>query len=77
MIYKVSYVILGGKHPGAIINQREPPQIEEKVQLGELWCDIVEIKELIPTHDEVVYLHVTCRPTTTAKADEEMSSTSD
>ncbi len=62
MIYKVSYVILGGEHPGAIINQRDPPQIREKVQLGELWCDVVEIQELLPTQDDVAYLHVTCRP---------------
>jgi hypothetical protein len=62
MIYKVSYVILGGEHPGAIINQQDPPQIREKVQLGELWCDIVEIQELLPTQDDVAYLHVTCRP---------------
>ena len=62
MIYKVSYVIIGGRQPGAIINQDHTPYIGEKVQIGELWYKVQEVKDLLPPQGNFAYLHVTCRP---------------
>lgn len=61
MIYKVSYVIPDHAHPGAIINQTTMPYVGEKVRLGDLWCEIVETKDLLPPHGDFAYIHVTCR----------------
>lgn len=61
MIYKVSYVIIGGSKPGAIINQEKAPEIGKEVALGEEKCTIVEIAELVPPQGNFSYLHVTCR----------------
>lgn len=62
MIYKVSYVIIRSPHPGAILNQETPPQVGERVRIGEVWCEIVEVQDLLPPQGEYAYLHVTCRP---------------
>jgi len=61
MIYKVSYVIPGHAHPGAIVNQTYMPYVGEKVRLGDVWCEIMETKDLLPPHGEFAYIHVTCR----------------
>jgi hypothetical protein len=62
MNYKVSYVVRKADHPGAIINQKQAPQLGGKVQLGNLWCKIVEIKDLLPPTEDFAYLHVSCKP---------------
>ncbi len=62
MIYKVSYVISGTKQPGAIVNQEQAPTVGETIQLGNVQCKIVEIKDLIPPMGNFSYLHVTCKP---------------
>ncbi len=71
MIYKVSYVITGRKHAGAIANQLEPPQIGSQVQVGDLYCQVVEIKELLPPQAGFAYLHVTCQAIEPAAGDSE------
>ncbi|MCC6905854.1 MAG: hypothetical protein IT326_08440 [Anaerolineae bacterium] len=63
MIYKVSYVPLDGKNPGAIANIEKPPQVGEKVVLGKVEFEIVEVMELMPPRGEFSFLHATCRPT--------------
>lgn len=62
MIYKVSYVVAGGSHPGAIINQDTPPDVGEEIQLNGKRFEIVEVIELLPPRDDLAYLHATCRP---------------
>jgi hypothetical protein len=62
MIYKVSYVVIGGGHPGAMINQEFPPEIGKEVQLGGKVFRIVEVSELLPPMGDFAFLHVTCRP---------------
>ncbi|HQJ12206.1 MAG: hypothetical protein GYA30_06185 [Chloroflexi bacterium] len=69
MIYKVSYVVPGHAHPGAIINQTTMPYVGEKVRLGDLWCEIVETKDLLPPHGDFAYIHVTCRPIPTPETE--------
>ncbi len=62
MIYKVSYVIIGGQHRGAVINQDHMPQLGSRVELGGQECEILEVQELVPPLEDFTYLHVTCRP---------------
>ena len=62
MIYKVSYVIVGGSHPGAIINQDEPPQVGHPVVLDGDRFEIVEVIELLPPRGDFAYVHATCEP---------------
>jgi hypothetical protein len=61
MIYKVSYVVQGGEHPGAIANTEEAPQIGDRVRLGANEYEVVEIMELMPPSETFHYLHATCR----------------
>lgn len=62
MIYKVSYVVASGDHPGAIENRDSPPQLGDVVDLGEGRFEVVEIADLIPPHEGFAYLHVTLQP---------------
>ncbi len=62
MIYKVSYVVLGGRHPGAIVNRDTPPHLGEVVTLGEDRFEVVEVTDLIPPQGDFAYLHVSLRP---------------
>jgi len=61
MIYKVSYVILGKPHLGAIVNLDSPPRVGDRVELGSEQCEIVEVVDLIPPRGDFAFLHVTCR----------------
>ncbi len=63
-IYQVSYVVVGGKHPGAILVQNERPRVGQLVVLGGQTFRIEEVVELLPTTGGVVFLHATCRPVT-------------
>lgn len=62
MIYKVSYVILGGRHKGGIKNQGERPQIGDHVRFGRWTYEVIEVKEIMPARDDFQFLHVTARP---------------
>lgn len=62
MIYKVSYVVLGGRRPGAIVNRDTPPRLGEVVVLGQDQFEVVEVTDLIPPQGDFAYLHVTLRP---------------
>jgi len=61
-IYQVSYVVIGGKHPGAILVQNERPVVGQVITLGGHPFQIVEVVELLPTTGGVTFLHATCRP---------------
>jgi hypothetical protein len=63
VIYKVSYVVVGGSHPGAIINQDEPPEAGDHIQFDGGRFEITEVIELLPPHSGFTYLHATCEPT--------------
>jgi hypothetical protein len=60
MIYKVSYVVIGGEHPGAIANADEPPKVGDRVKLGKQEFKVVEVLELMPPRGEFSFLHATC-----------------
>ena len=61
MIYKVSYIVPGGKHPGIIRNEAEYPQVGDVAKIGKHSFEIVEVLELAPPRHDFAYLHVTCR----------------
>lgn len=60
-VYKVSYVVSGSEHPGAILNQDHLPQLGERVQIGTEWVEVLEALELAPPRGAFYYYHVTCR----------------
>lgn len=61
MIYKVSYVVETGDHPGAILNTAARPQVGDTVQLGSEEFEIVEVLDLLPPRGDFHFLHATCR----------------
>jgi hypothetical protein len=62
VIYKVSYVVVGGSHPGAIVNEDQPPEIGDLVRLNSDRFEVVEVVELLPPRDDFAYIHATCHP---------------
>ena len=61
MIYKVSYVVVGGEHPGAIANVEERPEVGDHVQLGKQKYEIIDVMELMPPRGGFAFLHATCQ----------------
>ena len=60
--YKVSYVVLGGEHPGAIVNEFERPKVGDRVQIGKNAFEVVEIFEVMPPRGDFAFLHATVKP---------------
>jgi hypothetical protein len=60
-IFKVSYVVQGGEHPGAIVNEEERPTIGGKVRLGKMDFEILEVVDLLPERGDFKFLHATLR----------------
>ncbi len=65
--YKVSYVVIGGEHPGAIANEIERPRIGGRVRIGRATFEIVEIHEVLPPREGFAFLHATVRPVGTSE----------
>ena len=69
--FKVSYVVVGGEHPGAIANELERPCVGGRVRIGRQLFEIVEIHEVLPPREDLAFLHATVRPLeTTGRAAE-------
>jgi hypothetical protein len=62
MIYKVSFVVLGGEHPGAIKNLYERPKIGDRLEIGRMIFEVVEVHEIMPPRDDFQFLHATVKP---------------
>lgn len=62
MIYKVSYVVIGGDFPGGIKNEVERPRPGDIVQIGPNEFEVVEVHEVIPPRDDFSFLHATVKP---------------
>jgi hypothetical protein len=63
MIYKVSYVVQGGDHPGAIVNEDKKPEVGQLVTLGSEEFEVVEVVDLMPARGDFSFLHVTVKVT--------------
>ncbi len=70
MIYKVSYVVQGGKYPGGIMNQVEPPAAGDTVKIGPTLFKVVEIHQIMPPRGDFQFLHATVKPVEEAVAEE-------
>lgn len=60
-IYKVSYVVQGGGHPGAIVNEEKKPEVGQRVMLGNQEFQVVEVVDLMPARGDFNFLHVTVK----------------
>jgi hypothetical protein len=58
-IYKVSYVVSGEQHPGAILNTEKRPKKGDDIQLGSRKFTVIEVIDLMPPKGEFRYLHAT------------------
>jgi hypothetical protein len=58
-VFKVSYVVRGEDHPGAIVNVDQRPGVGDRVDLGGRGFTVLEVFELIPPRGEFHFLHVT------------------
>lgn len=65
MRYQVSYVVIGGKHPGAIVNELKRPQVGDRVEIGSNTFEVVEVTEVIPPRGDFAFLHATVKPSNT------------
>lgn len=61
MVYKVSIVITGTEHGGAIINLSEMPSAGDHLQIGEMEVEVVEVVDLMPPRGDFQFLHATCK----------------
>jgi hypothetical protein len=61
MTYKVSYVVIGGEHPGAIVNELKRPEVGDHVQIGKNTFEVVEIYEVMPPRGDFAFLHATVK----------------
>jgi len=60
-IYKVSYVVKGGEHPGAILNEDQKPELGQRVILGSKEFEVIEVVDLMPARGDFSFLHVTVK----------------
>jgi hypothetical protein len=60
-IYKVSYVVTGIEHPGAIRTQENKPLPGEIIEIGGNKFIILEVLNLMPPRGDFHYLHATLR----------------
>lgn len=62
MIYKVSFVVLGGEYPGGIKNLYERPKVGDKIEIGNMVFEVIEVHEIMPPRDDFQFLHATVKP---------------
>ena len=58
-IYKVSYVVSGEDHPGAILNSETAPHQGDVISLGSSDFKVIEVIDLVPPRGDFRYLHAT------------------
>lgn len=58
-IYKVSYVVSGEDHPGAILNSETSPHQGDVISLGSSDFEVIEVIDLVPPRGDFHYLHAT------------------
>ena len=60
-IWKISYTIEESDNPGGIVNLEQDPKPGDKIQVGGLTLEVLEVIELMPPRGNFHYLHVTCK----------------
>ena len=61
MVCKLSIVIPGSPHSGAILNTTALPQVGDRLPVGDILVEVVELKELLPASSNFHFVHVTAR----------------
>ena len=59
--YKISYVVEGGGHPGAIINSDVYPEPGDQVTFDGNNYIITDVQELMPPIGDFGFLHASCK----------------
>jgi len=58
-VYKVSFVVIGSEHPGAILNRDHAPYLGERIKLGNHQFEVIEVLNLMPPRGDFHYIHAT------------------
>ena len=61
MICKLSIVVPGSEHAGAIIDVPAIPTVGDQLTLGEAVVEVLEVMELLPPRGDFHFVHATCR----------------
>jgi hypothetical protein len=61
VVYKVSIVVPGSDHGGAILNLTEMPRVGDHLQVGEMEVEVIEIMDLMPPRGDFHFMHATCK----------------
>ena len=61
MVCKVSIVIPGSQHAGAILDLPAIPNVGDRLTLGATVVEVVEVMELLPPRGDFHFVHATCR----------------
>jgi hypothetical protein len=61
VVYKISIVIPGIEHGGAIINTTEMPKVGDRLKVGDLEVEVIEIMDLLPPRGDFHFMHATCK----------------
>jgi hypothetical protein len=61
MVCKLSIVIPGSPHSGAILNTTTLPQVGDRLPVGDIVVEVVELKELLPASGNFHFVHVTAK----------------
>jgi hypothetical protein len=67
LFFKVSFVVVGGRHPGAIMTVEERPLIGDEIIFNGSVYKVTEVMELMPPVDNFGFLHATCEYTRPAE----------
>lgn len=61
MVCKLSIVVPGSPHSGAILNTTALPQVGDRLPVGDALVEVLELKELLPSSGNFRFVHVTGR----------------
>jgi len=70
IFYKVSFVVMGGDHPGAIMTVEKRPQIGDEITFNGSVFAVTEVMELMPPVGNFGFLHATCEHVRAAQRNE-------
>jgi hypothetical protein len=61
IFYKISFVVVGGRYPGAIVTVDQRPEIGQEVRFNGNVFTVTEVMELMPPVGNFGFLHATCK----------------
>ena len=60
VLYKASFVVEGGTHPGTIMNLSARPELGAEVTFDGRIFQVTEVEELMPPIGSFGFIHVAC-----------------